>query len=111
MGVHWALRAVEESGADIEVIDLRTLAPLDYDTIAASVRKTSRCLILHEASLTGGFGGELAAWVGEHCFEALDAPVRRLAAMDTPVPFAAALEADYLPEARLGAAITDLLKF
>ena len=111
MGVHWALKAVEEAGVDAEIIDLRSLAPLDYEAIAATVKKTSRALILHEASLTGGFGGELAAWIGEHCFEDLDAPVRRLAAMDTPVPFAAALEVDYLPEARLQGAMEDLLAY
>lgn len=110
-GVHWALGAVESLEVDAEILDLRSLAPLDYEAIAASVNKTSRALILHEASLTGGFGGELAAWVGEHCFEALDAPVRRLAALDTPVPFAAALEADYLPEERLVEAIEDLLAY
>ncbi len=111
MGVHWALKTVAALGVDAEVIDLRSLAPLDYATIAATVRKTSRALILHEASLTGGFGGELAAWIGEHCFEDLDAPVRRLAALDTPVPFAAALEADYLPAERLATAIEDILKY
>jgi 2-oxoisovalerate dehydrogenase E1 component len=111
MGVHWALKAVEALGVDAEIIDLRTLAPLDYETIAATVKKTSRALILHEASLTGGFGGELAAWIGEHCFEDLDAPIRRLASLDTPIPFAAALEADYLPEARLQGAIGDLLTY
>jgi len=111
MGVRWALKAVKEMGVDAEIIDLRTLAPLDYDAIAASVKKTSRALVLHEASLTGGFGGELAAWIGEHCFEDLDAPVRRLAALDTPVPFAAALEADYMPEARLVGAIESLLEY
>ncbi|WP_020569513.1 alpha-ketoacid dehydrogenase subunit alpha/beta [Neolewinella persica] len=111
MGVHWALKAVEELGVDAEIIDLRTLAPLDYAAIAATVKKTSRALILHEASLTGGFGGELAAWIGEHCFEDLDAPVRRLAALDTPVPFAAALETDYMPEARLQGALEDLLAY
>lgn len=111
MGVHWALKAVEAAGVDAEIIDLRTLAPLDYETIAATVKKTSRALILHEASLTGGFGGELAAWIGEHCFEDLDAPVRRLAALDTPVPFAAALEADYMPEMRLPEAMKDLLAY
>ena len=111
MGVRWALDAAERLDENIEVIDLRSLAPLDYEAIAASVRKTSRALVLHEASLTGGFGGELAAWIGEHCFEALDAPVRRLAALDTPVPFAAALEADYLPAGRLDAAITELLRY
>jgi 2-oxoisovalerate dehydrogenase E1 component len=111
MGVHWALKAVEELGVDAEIIDLRSLAPLDHDAIAASVKKTSRALILHEASLTGGFGGELAAWIGEHCFEDLDAPVRRLAALDTPVPFAAALEADYMPEGRLVGVIEALLAY
>jgi len=111
MGVHWARTAVDQLGVDAEIIDLRTLAPLDYDTLAATVKKTSRALLLHEASLTGGFGGELAAWIGEHCFEHLDAPVRRLAALDTPIPFAAALEADYLPEGRLTRAITDLLAY
>lgn len=111
MGVHWAVKAVEELGVDAEVIDLRSLAPLDYEAIATTVKKTSRALILHEASLTGGFGGELAAWIGEHCFEDLDAPVRRLAALDTPVPFAAALEADYLPEKRLAETIKNLLEY
>jgi 2-oxoisovalerate dehydrogenase E1 component len=111
MGVHWATKAVEALGVDAEILDLRSLAPLDYDAIAATVTKTSRALVLHEASLTGGFGGELAAWIGEQCFEALDAPVRRLAALDTPVPFAAALEADYLPEARLVDAIKELLAY
>lgn len=111
MGVHWALRAVEALGVDAEILDLRSLAPLDYAAITATVTKTSRALVLHEASLTGGFGGELAAWIGEHCFELLDAPVRRLASLDTPVPFAAALEADYLPEGRLREAITGLLGY
>ena len=111
MGVHWAAKTVEELALDVEILDLRTLAPLDYEAIRASVAKTSRVLVLHEASLTGGFGGELAAWIGEHCFEALDAPVRRLAAMDTPVPFAGALEADYLPPERLPNALKDLLAY
>ncbi|OAV42658.1 thiamine pyrophosphate-dependent enzyme [Lewinella sp. 4G2] len=111
MGVHWALKAVEKADLDVEILDLRSLAPLDYDSIRASVSKTSRALILHEANLTGGFGGELAAWIGEHCFEQLDAPVTRLAAMDTPVPFAAALEADYLPEGRLEQSLERLLAY
>ncbi len=111
MGVHWALEAAEATGYDLEIIDLRTLAPVDHATIRASVGKTGRALVLHEANLTGGFGGELAAWIGEHCFELLDAPVRRLAALDTPVPFAAALEADYLPEKRLPAALKSLLEY
>ena len=110
-GVHWATKAVAESDEDIEILDLRSLAPLDYAAIRATVIKTSRALILHEASLTGGFGGELAAWIGEHCFEQLDAPVRRLASVDTPIPFASGLEAQYLPEGRLVAAIRDILTY
>ncbi|NJB85917.1 2-oxoisovalerate dehydrogenase E1 component [Lewinella marina] len=110
-GVHWATDTVRELGVDAEIIDLRSLAPLDYDAIRATVRKTSRVLVLHEASLTGGFGGELAAWIGEHCFEDLDAPVRRLGSLDTPVPFAAALEANYLPKGRLADAIRSLLAY
>ncbi len=109
--VHWAVAAAEKLEADVEVIDLRTLAPLDYDAIRTSLAKTSRALVLHEASLTGGFGGELAAWIGEHCFELLDAPVTRVAALDTPIPFAAALEADFLPTARLEKAIAELLAY
>ena len=109
--VHWARRAAKEHDWDVEILDLRTLAPLDYAAIRSSVTKTSRVLILHEASLTGGFGAELAAWIGEHCFELLDAPVRRLGSLDTPVPFAAALEEAYLPEGRLVEAVEDLLVF
>ncbi len=110
-GVHWAADAADRLGADAEILDLRSLAPLDYDAIRATVEKTSRAMILHEASLTGGFGGELAAWIGEHCFEWLDAPVRRVASLDTPVPFAAALEENYLPKSRLDAAISELLDY
>jgi 2-oxoisovalerate dehydrogenase E1 component len=111
MGVHWAERAAGEYGDAVEIVDLRSLAPLDYDAIRESVSETNRALVLHEASLTGGFGGELAAWIGEHCFEQLDAPVRRLGSLDTPVPFAAALEEQYLPAGRLDAAIRELLAY
>jgi 2-oxoisovalerate dehydrogenase E1 component beta subunit len=98
-----ALDAAEEllkEGIDAEVLDLRTLAPLDKETIVASVRKTSRALILHEASRTGGIGGELAAIVAEECFEWLDAPVLRVASIDTPVPYSPPLEEYYLPQVR-----------
>ncbi|WP_116125473.1 thiamine pyrophosphate-dependent enzyme [Lewinella sp. IMCC34183] len=110
-GVHWALEAAEALEADAEIVDLRTLAPLDYAAIRATVARTSRVLVVHEASLTGGFGGELAAWIGEHCFELLDAPVRRVASLDTPVPFAGALETNYLPRERLAEAIRSLLAY
>ena len=73
--VHVALAAAEESGIDAEVIDLRTLVPLDLDTIVASVKRSGRCVVVHEATLTGGFGAELSALVQEHCFYALQAPI------------------------------------
>ena len=81
-----AAEELEKEGLDVEIIDLRTLAPLDKATILASVKKTSRALVLHEASRTGGIGGEIAAMLAEDAFEWLDAPVIRLASIDTPVP-------------------------
>jgi 2-oxoisovalerate dehydrogenase E1 component beta subunit len=86
--VHVALAAVEESGIDAEVIDLRTLVPLDIETVAESVKKTGRCVIVHEATRTSGYGGELSALVQEHCFYHLEAPVARVTGFDTPYPHA-----------------------
>jgi 2-oxoisovalerate dehydrogenase E1 component len=101
MGVHWALDALKKHpNIDAEVIDLRTLLPLDSETVIASVRKTGKALVLHEDTLTGGIGGELAALIAEHCFEQLDAPIVRVASLDTPVPFAAELEQNFLPVSR-----------
>ena len=96
--VHVALAAAEERGIDAEIIDLRTLLPLDLDAIAASVQKTGRCVVLHEATLTSGFGAELAALVQEHCFWHLEAPVQRVTGWDTPYPHAQ--EWDYFPGPR-----------
>ena len=90
-------RRREESGIDAEVIDLRTLVPLDIDTIAASVKKTGRCVIVHEATRTSGFGAELAALVQENCFYHLEAPIERVTGWDTPYPHA--FEWDYFPGA------------
>ena len=114
LGVHWALEAAAEfetRNHSIEVVDLRTLAPWDRETVFESVRRTGRALVLHEASLTGGFGGEIAASIGSACFEWLDAPVERLAGLDTPIPFAPSLETQFLPEARLHAEIERLLRY
>lgn len=113
MGVHWALQAAEnlKDEAEIEVIDLRSLLPWDQETVFASVRKTGKCLVFHEDTLTGGFGGEIAAAIGEACFQWLDAPVTRLGAADTPVPFHPDLEADFLPKAKLDAVLRKLLAF
>jgi 2-oxoisovalerate dehydrogenase E1 component beta subunit len=93
--VHVALAAVQHSGIDAEVIDLRTLVPVDIETIEASVRRTGRCLILHEAPLTSGYGAELSALVQERCFYHLEAPIARVCGWDTPYPHA--LEWDYFP--------------
>src|SRR5713101_8070924 len=95
-----AAEELEKEGLDVEVIDLRTLAPLDKPAILASVRKTNRVIVLHEASRTGGIGGEIAAIIAEEAFEWLDAPVVRLASIDTPVPYSPPLEDYYLPQAK-----------
>jgi len=98
--VHTALeaaKALADLRVEAEVIDLRSLAPLDREAILESVGKTNRVLLLHEATLTGGIGGELAAIIGEHAFEYLDAPIMRVASLDTPVPYAPPLERAFLP--------------
>ena len=94
-----AARTLEAEGIDAEVVDLRTLFPLDEETILESVGKTSRAIVLHEATRTGGIGGEVAAVLSERCFESLDAPVVRVTAPDTPVPFSPSLEEFFLPNA------------
>lgn len=111
MGVHWAIQEADQSDASIEVIDLRTLLPWDKETIETSVRKTGRVIVLHEDCMTGGIGGEIAAWISEHCFEYLDGPVLREASLDTPVPFAANLEKDFLPNERLSNTIKKALEY
>jgi 2-oxoisovalerate dehydrogenase E1 component beta subunit len=88
-----------EDKVSVEIVDLRTLLPLDEETVLASVRKTSRAIVLHEDTLTGGFGGEIAARIAEKVFDCLDGPVVRVAAADTPVPFSAPLEEAFLPSA------------
>ncbi|HEV7473541.1 MAG TPA: alpha-ketoacid dehydrogenase subunit beta [Pyrinomonadaceae bacterium] len=93
-----AAAELEKEGLDVEVIDLRTLAPLDKQAILDSVKKTSRAIVLHEASRTGGIGGEVAALIAEEAFEWLDAPVVRVASIDTPVPYSPTLEDYYLPQ-------------
>ena len=92
-----AAEALEKDGIDLEIIDLRTLRPLDEDTILNSVRKTGRLMIVHEACKTGGFGGEIAAIVAEKALDYLDAPIRRVAALDSPIPFSPKLENHVLP--------------
>ncbi|MDP4219350.1 MAG: alpha-ketoacid dehydrogenase subunit beta [Bacteroidota bacterium] len=112
LAVEVAEAFAKEGKADIEVIDLRSLVPLDLEAILSSVRKTSRVLVLHEDNLTAGFGAELVALITEHAFEALDAPVKRLASFDSPVPFAPDLEREVLPSVRsVGSAVEELLDY
>ncbi|HET8613361.1 MAG TPA: alpha-ketoacid dehydrogenase subunit beta, partial [Sphingomonas sp.] len=107
--VHVALGVVEENGIDAEVIDLRTLLPLDIDTVVASVEKTGRCVIVHEATRTSGFGAELSAQVQERCFHFLEAPIERVTGWDTPYPHS--LEWAYFPgPVRLGEALKRVMK-
>jgi 2-oxoisovalerate dehydrogenase E1 component len=110
-GVHWALKATEELGIDAEIIDLRTLAPLDYETIEKSIKKTNKALILHEDTMFGGLGGEISAWISEHLFEHLDAPVLRVASLDMPIPFAPILEKIFMPEERLRESMLKLMRY
>ncbi len=109
MGVHWAQEVLDEiPEISADVLDLRTLLPWDHEAVAETVRKTGRVIILHEDTLTGGIGGELSAWIGENLFESLDAPVMRVASLDTPIPFAPSLENNFLPRNRIRTAITKL---
>ncbi len=112
MGVHKALEVQEKMPhVDMEIIDLRTLLPWDKELISQSIRKTHRALVLYEGTYTAGVGAEIAAWIGEFLFQELDAPVVRVASLDTPVPFSLTLEAAFLPWGRLQPAIERLLAF
>ncbi len=94
-GVHWAKQVVVDFNLDVEILDLRTLMPLDYAAIEKTIQKTNRVLLLHEDTLVGGIGAELSAYISEHLFEYLDAPIIRVASLDTPVPFAKSLEENF----------------
>ena len=112
MGAHWALKALDENtNISADLIDLRTLVPLDKEAILDSVRKTGKVIILHEDTVYGGIGGELSAIISEECFEALDAPIMRCGSLDTPVPFAAALEEDFLANKRFTDKLIELHQY
>lgn len=112
MGVLWA-KAYQQAHMDqsIYILDLRTLSPLDYNAIELAVKATGKLMILHEDNLTGGIGGEISAWVGEHCFEHLDAPIMRCASLDTPIPFNKTLEKQFLANDRLDEMMQKLLSY
>jgi 2-oxoisovalerate dehydrogenase E1 component len=111
-GVHWATSyAAANPQWSVRILDLCTLLPLDYMAIRETVEATGRVLILHEDTLTGGIGGEIAAWIAEHCFESLDAPVMRCASLDTPVPFNGVLEQHFLASDRLDETVRKLMGY
>ena len=112
MGVHWAKKYQDDNASiSLTILDLRSLAPLDYDAIQEAVSSTGKVLILHEDNLTGGIGGEISAWISEHCFKLLDAPIMRCASLDTPIPFNIILEKQYLANSRLQETMQKLLAY
>ena len=111
-GVHWAMDyAKNHPHYSIYIVDLRTLLPLDYDAIKAAVAATGKVLLLHEDSVTGGLGGEIAAWIAQHCFHLLDAPIMRCASLDTPIPFNLELEKNFMAYSRLGNMVEQLMQY
>jgi 2-oxoisovalerate dehydrogenase E1 component len=111
-GVHWAMETLDQNQQiSADLIDLRTLLPWDKECVENSVRKTGKLIILHEDTLTGGIGGEIAAYVSEHCFDSLDAPVVRCASLDTPVPMNVELEMNFLPKKRFPDQLMKLLAY
>lgn len=112
LGVHWAMETLNNNkNISADLIDLRTLLPWDKECVENSVHKTGRAIILHEDTLTGGIGGEIAAYLSEHCFDSLDAPVIRCASLDTPVPMSAELEANFLAKSRFENQLKKLLEY
>ena len=110
--MHWALEySKQNSQISIDILDLRTLLPLDYNAISSSVERTGKVLLLHEDTLIGGIGGEISAWITEHCFQLLDAPVIRCASLDTPIPFNMELEKNFLAKSRLHQYVQQLIKY
>lgn len=112
LGVHWALETLEKDASiSADLIDLRTLAPLDMETLIASVKKTGKVIVLHEDVEIGGIGAELVTQINEACFEYLDAPIRRVASLNTPIPFEADLEKNFLANARFETVLKELLNY
>lgn len=111
-GVHWAIEFLDQNkNIAADLIDLRTLQPLDYESIRKSVKKTNKVIILQEDSLFGGVASDISSWIMENCFEYLDAPVKRVGSLETPIPFVKSLENQYLPKVRFELAIKELLAY
>jgi 2-oxoisovalerate dehydrogenase E1 component len=111
-GVHWALEfSGRRKDISVDILDLRSLLPLDYEAIKKAAEKTGKVLVLHEDTLTGGIGGEVAAWISEHCFDKLDAPVMRCASLNTPIPFSIELEKNFMAYSRLDEMADKLINY
>ena len=111
LGVHWCQEVIQELNLDATLLDLRSLLPWDKEAVAQAVKATGKVIIVHEDTLEGGIGGEISAWIGEHCFKNLDAPVMRVGSLDTPIPFNADLEMNFMGKARLKEKVKELLSW
>ncbi|MDA0777433.1 MAG: dehydrogenase E1 component subunit alpha/beta [Bacteroidetes bacterium] len=111
LGVHWCQEVIREMNLDATLLDLRSLLPWDKEAVAQAVKATGKVIIVHEDTLEGGIGGEISAWIGEHCFKNLDAPVMRVGSLDTPIPFNADLELNFMGKARLKEKVEALLNW
>jgi 2-oxoisovalerate dehydrogenase E1 component len=112
LGVHWALNYLDKNpNTSADLLDLRSLQPWDKEAVEATVKKTNRVLVLHEDTLTNGFGAEISAWIAEHCFSYLDAPVMRCASLDTAIPMNKVLEENFLAVSKLGWTVDKLLSY
>ncbi len=111
LGVHWCQEVIQEMNLDATLLDLRSLLPWDKEAVSLAVKATGKVIIVHEDTLEGGIGGEISAWIGEHCFSYLDAPVMRVGSLDTPIPFNADLEVNFMGKARLKEKVEALLNW
>ena len=111
LGVHWCKELIGEMNLDATLVDLRSLLPWDKDAVAEAVKATGKVIVVHEDTQEGGIGGEIAAWIGEHCFTSLDAPVMRVGGLDTPIPFNADLEINFMGKSRLKGKVEELLEW
>lgn len=111
LAVQWCEEVAEELGVDATILDLRTLLPWDKEAVKDAVAKSGKVMVVHEDTLEGGIGGEIAAWIGEHCFTNLDAPVMRVGSLDTPIPFNAELEVNFMGRSRLYTKVKELMEW
>ena len=111
LAVQWCEEVAEELGVDATILDLRTLLPWDKEAVKDAVAKSGKVMVVHEDTLEGGIGGEIAAWIGEHCFTNLDAPVMRVGSLETPIPFNADLEVNFMGRSRLYTKVKELMEW